>query len=95
MTDLAQAPTANEVWFPNGIPSPQAQAFFSSVSDLHAIMQQGQFKYERFADLSDVEQTIINPVDGLTVMFSGQGLGTYDESTTAWLLSADDTTLIV
>ena len=95
MADISTIPTASEVWFPDGKPSTQALAFFSSIAESHAIIQQGQFKYERFADLADVQQTIINPLDGLTVMFSGQGLGTYDESTTAWLLSADDTTPIV
>ena len=88
------APLPNIEWFKDGIPTREAYDFFSQVSDNNAIIQQGAFVYARYADLTAVNEEYPSPNDGLTLMVTGQGLATYKESITTWVLSADDTTSI-
>lgn len=93
MSEINLPPLESEVWFKDGKPTRHAYQFFDGLNS--AIISQGIFPFARYADLADVNNKLPNPIDGFTVMFTGQGLGTYKVSISQWVLSSDDTTLIV
>ena len=94
LTDTFEAPFENEVWLVDGKPTQHFYDFMNQLSINNKNFNEGIFVYSRFADLSAVQAIIQVPTDGFTVIFEGQGLGTYNESANQWRLSADDTTAV-
>lgn len=94
MSREARAPFERETWFKDGMPLKKAWQFFSSIDRNNAILQQGATVYTRFADLAAINAVYENPEDGLTIMVTSQGLATYKQSISTWVLSADDTTAV-
>lgn len=94
MSETFRPPFAAEDWIVNGKPVTQLYEFMNALADLYELYGEGILGPKRYADLAAVQAAIINPEDGFTVMFEGQGLGTYNESAGQWRLSADDTTAV-
>lgn len=90
-----EPPFAGEPWVDkNGKPTNQFYQFINQQALKAAKINEGIFEYERFADLAAVNLVIQNPDDGDTVMFTGQGLGTYNGTAAEWRLSSNDTTAV-
>lgn len=95
MADNFGLPFLSERWInENGTPVNHLFEFLNQIANSNVKINEGTFNFARYDDLAGVQSVIINPEDGDTVMFTSQGLGTYNESAAEWRLSADDTTAV-
>lgn len=94
LSETYRPPLFEEIWIKEGKPVTQLYEFIDALSSLYEIYGEGILGPKRYADLAGVQAEIVNPKDGYTVMFEGQGLGTYNEGASEWRLSADDTTAV-
>lgn len=93
MTEVYKAPFADEnIVDKKGLATEQFQRLIEALTIV--ANYDGVFPFKRFADLAAVDLEFPKPTDGLTVIFTGQGLGTFNDSAGLWKLSADDTTNI-
>lgn len=53
------------------------------------------YRLERYSNLASLTAYYPNPKANMLVMITGQGQAVYKESIDKWVLSSDDTTLIV
>lgn len=94
LTDVSKPPFSDEIMVVDGKLTSHFYEFINQLSQHNEKTNEGIFNYSRFANEAAVKLVIQNPDDGDTVMFTGQGLGTYNTVEAKWLLSADDTTEI-
>ena len=95
LADLFKLPFLSEMWIKkDGTPVTQLFEFLNQIANNNVKVNEGTFNFARYANLAGVQSVIINPEDGDTVMFTGQGLGTFNSSAGEWRLSSDDTTAV-
>jgi len=96
MSESYRPPYPSEAWVnQEGLPVQQLYEFAENLSTLHAILSEGIFPFSEYADLSAVTTSLPNPINGMTVIFTGQGLGRWKQSITTWVLCSDDITAVI
>lgn len=92
MPDTTLLPNADEVVIDsNNRATEQFRSFLLAVAEsLDSILDATVVNFTRYASIADANSANPNRKDGDTVMFTGQGLGTWNGS--KWVKSSDDTT---